>query len=118
MTRRAVIAGLVASVNNLNKADIDCALELAEICLNDKKQADWIATYPDFGMGFGRGCMAYVDRKALENGRRLFVAETSSKESYEKMLEFDRHLGFEETSRMKDFYEVGGRQADFVKRLC
>ena len=38
---RAVIAELVVSVENFNQAEIDCALELIDIYLNTKSQADY-----------------------------------------------------------------------------
>jgi ribosomal protein S18 acetylase RimI-like enzyme len=147
---RAIIGGLVVSVENFNQAEIECALELVDLYLNDKKQADyhvvvaetaasgvqayacwgpvpltrgtydlyWIATHPNSrGRGFGRALIAHLERKVLENGGRLLVAETSAKNSYEKTIEFYRGLGFEEASRIKDFYDVGDDRLIFVKRL-
>jgi GNAT superfamily N-acetyltransferase len=146
---RAIIADLIVSVENFTQAEIDCALELVDIYLKDKKQADyhvvvaedaagvhayacwgpvpltkgaydlyWIATHPNSrGRGFGRALMAYVENKALEYGGRLLAAETSSKESYEKTIEFYHRLGFEEASHIKDFYDVGDDRLIFVKRF-
>ena len=147
---RAIITGLVVSVENFNQAEIECALELVDIYLNDKKQTDyhvvvaedtssgvqayacwgpvpltrgtydlyWIATHMNSrGRGFGRALMDYVERKVLEHGGRLLVAETSSKSSYERTIEFYRGLGFNEASRIGDFYDVGDDRLIFVKRL-
>lgn len=147
---RATIADLVVSVDNFNQAEIQCALELVDIYLNDKKQTDyrvvvaedpvsgvqayacygpvpltkgtydlyWIATHPDSrGRGFGRALMAHVETKVLENRGRLLALETSSRESYERTVEFYHRLGFEETSRISDFYDVGDDKLIYVKKL-
>ncbi len=145
---RAIIAGSVVSVDNFNKAEVACALELVDLYLGDKKQADYrvvvaedaasrvhayacwdpvaltrwardfhlIASCPDsHGRGFGRALMNCVEIKVLENGSPCFD-ETLSKAS-ENTLVFSRRLGFEEASRIKDFYEVGDDRPIVVKRL-
>jgi ribosomal protein S18 acetylase RimI-like enzyme len=38
---RAVIAAMVVSVGNFNQAEIECALELVDIYLNDGNQSDY-----------------------------------------------------------------------------
>jgi ribosomal protein S18 acetylase RimI-like enzyme len=78
----------------------------------------WIATHPGCrGRGYGRALMAHVEGRVLEKGGRLLAAETSSKESYEKTIEFYQRLGFEEASRIGDFYDVGDDKLIFIKRL-
>lgn len=78
----------------------------------------WIATHPDFrGHGFGHKLMSYVEGRIRENKGRLLVAETSSKESYKGTIEFYRRLGYEETSRIRDFYDIGDDKLIFTKRL-
>jgi ribosomal protein S18 acetylase RimI-like enzyme len=147
---RATIADLIVSVDNFNRAEMQCALELVDIYLNDKNQTDyrvvvaeepasgvhayacygpvpltrgtydlyWIATHPDSrSRGFGRALMAYVETRVLENKGRLLAIETSSKESYDRTVEFYHRLGFEETSRISDFYDVGDDKLIFVKRF-
>jgi ribosomal protein S18 acetylase RimI-like enzyme len=147
---RAIIAELVVSVENFNPAEVDCALELIDIYLNDPKQRDyhvvvaedsaskvrayacwgpvpltkgtydlyWIATHPGArGRGFGNALMDYVERKVLEHSGRLLAVETSSKESYERTIAFYRRLGYEEVSRIRDFYDVGDDRLIFVKKL-
>jgi ribosomal protein S18 acetylase RimI-like enzyme len=147
---RTVIASLVVSVENFNQAEIECALELVDIYLNNEDQSDyrvvvaedsaskvrayacwgpvpltkgtydlyWIATHPDSrGAGFGRSLMAYVEGKVLESKGRLLALETSSKESYVRTIQFYRSLGYEETARISDFYDVGDDKLIFVKKL-
>jgi hypothetical protein len=43
MTRkdRALVADLIVSIENFNPAEVDCALELVDIYLNDPKQLDY-----------------------------------------------------------------------------
>jgi ribosomal protein S18 acetylase RimI-like enzyme len=152
MTRkdRALVADLIVSIENFNPAEVDCALELVDIYLNDPKQLDynvvvaeesiagvhayacwgpvpltkgtydlyWIATRPDArGRGLGHALMNYVERKVREHSGRLLAVETSSKESYARTIAFYRRLGYEEVSRIKDFYDVGDDRLTFVKRL-
>jgi ribosomal protein S18 acetylase RimI-like enzyme len=149
-TDRAVVAKLVVSVENFNQAEVECALDLINIYLDDPTQKDyhlvvaedsatkihayacwgpvpltkgtydlyWIATHPDSrGLGYGRAIMAYVESKVLENNGRLLAVETSAKESYKSTVKFYRRLGYEETSRILDFYDVGDDKLIFVKRL-
>jgi len=147
---RAAIASLIVSVENFNKSEVDCALELVDIYLHDNSQSDyrvivaedsasrvhayacwgpvpltrgtydlyWIATHPEArGRGFGHALMAYVEEKVLENRGRLLVVETSAKSSYAGTVEFYRRLGYEETSHIRDFYDVGDDRLIFMKRL-
>lgn len=78
----------------------------------------WIATAPGVqGKGMGRALMQYVENKVQEEGGRLLILETSSKESYDKTVGFYRRLGYEEASRIRDFYDVGDDKLILVKRL-
>jgi ribosomal protein S18 acetylase RimI-like enzyme len=147
---RAAIAQLIVSVENFNKTETDCALELVDIYLHDRKQSDynvdvagdsnselqgyacwgpvpltkgafdlyWIATSPKSrGRGFGRALMHHVERAAASLKGRLLIVETSSKESYKNTAEFYYSLGYEESARIKDFYDVGDDKLILVKRL-
>jgi ribosomal protein S18 acetylase RimI-like enzyme len=147
---RPAIASLIVSVENFNKSETDCALELVDIYLREKEQTDylvvvaedaastvhayacwgpvpltrgtydlyWIATLPGSrGRGFGQALMAYVEEKVLETRGRLLVVETSAKSSYTRTVEFYRRLGYEEISRIRDFYDVGDDRLIFVKKL-
>jgi ribosomal protein S18 acetylase RimI-like enzyme len=78
----------------------------------------WIATHPGAqGRGVGRALMAYVEEQVVQDQGRLLVLETSSKESYRKTVGFYRGLGYEEASRIRDFYDVGDDRLTFVKRF-
>jgi len=69
------------------------------------------------GQGYGRALMAYVEDRVREENGRLLLLETSSKESYGDTVRFYRRLGYEEASRIRDFYDVGDDMLVFAKRL-
>ncbi len=78
----------------------------------------WIATHPNVqGQGYGQALMSYVEARVSEENGRLLVLETSSKESYGDTVRFYRRLGYEEASRIRDFYDAGDDKITFVKRL-
>jgi ribosomal protein S18 acetylase RimI-like enzyme len=78
----------------------------------------WIATHPDSqGKGFGSSLIAYVENFIKEENGRLLFIETSSKESYDNTVRFYRRLGFKQTSKIRDFYDVGDDKLIFVKGL-
>jgi ribosomal protein S18 acetylase RimI-like enzyme len=79
----------------------------------------WIATHPDVqGSGYGQALMEFVERRVDEERGRLLVLETSSKESYGNTVRFYRRFGYEEASRIRDFYDAGDDKITFVKRFC
>ena len=78
----------------------------------------WIATHPEAqGQGFGQALMSHVEDRVRSAGGRLLVLETSSKESYGNTVGFYRRIGYEEASRIRDFYDVGDDKITFVKRI-
>lgn len=78
----------------------------------------WIATHPDAqGSGLGRALISYVELMVASEHARLLVAETSSKPTYDRTVAFYRTLGYEEASRIADFYDVGDDKLVFVKRF-
>ena len=147
---RPAVAEIVSAVGNFKPVEIDCALELVDICLQNRNQEDyrvavaersdgevmgyacwgpvpltagtydlyWIATHPRaHGLGFGRALMAFVENCVRGERGRLLVLETSAKKSYENTVRFYRGLGYEEISRIPDFYDVGDDKLTFLKRL-
>ena len=78
----------------------------------------WIATHPrSQGSGIGRELMAHVESKVQEENGRLLIIETSSKESYGRTVGFYRRLGYEEASKIRDFYDVGDDKLVCIKRF-
>jgi len=78
----------------------------------------WIATDPQVqGQGFGRSLMRHIEAGVNKESGRLLVIETSSKDSYRSAVEFYRRLGYQETSRIRDFYDVGDDKLVLEKRV-
>lgn len=78
----------------------------------------WIAAHPGVkGLGFGRALLSYVETRVRDAGGRLLVIETSAKESYGNTVGFYRRQGYEEVSRISDFYSPGDDKLVFVKRF-
>jgi ribosomal protein S18 acetylase RimI-like enzyme len=78
----------------------------------------WIATHPKArGQGFGHALMKHVEEEVVERNGRILALETSSKDSYTGTVAFYRRLGYSETSRIVDFYDIGDDKIIFVKRL-
>jgi ribosomal protein S18 acetylase RimI-like enzyme len=78
----------------------------------------WIATHPGVqGKGFGRALMNHVESRIREQNARLLVLETSGKPSYAGTVRFYRLQGYEEVSRIQDFYDVGDDKLTFLKRI-
>jgi ribosomal protein S18 acetylase RimI-like enzyme len=78
----------------------------------------WLATHPRMqGRGVGKALMGYVEDRVRSEKGRLLVLETSSKESYGKTVEFYHRLGYEEVTRIRDFYDIGDDKLIFIKRL-
>ncbi len=78
----------------------------------------WIATRSGSqGRGVGQALMAHVEHRVREDHGRLLVVETAGKSSYEGTIAFYRRLGYEEVSRIEDFYDVGDARLIFIKRF-
>ena len=69
------------------------------------------------GRGVGRALLSHVEASVRSLGGRLLVAETSSKDSYAGTVSFYRRRGYEEVSRIRDFYDRGDDRLVFVKRF-
>jgi ribosomal protein S18 acetylase RimI-like enzyme len=147
---RPAVDRILRDVGNFSAAEIECALELVDIYLNQPRQPDyrlhvaevaaegvcgyacwgptpltlgtydfyWLATHPRMqGRGVGKALMRYVEDRVRTEKGRLLILETSSKESYGKTVEFYHRLGYEEATRIRDFYDIGDDKLIFIKRL-
>lgn len=78
----------------------------------------WIATHPAWhGHGAGRALMSYIEARVREDGGRMLVLETASKESYRNTVRFYLALNYKEELRFHDFYDVGDDKLVLVKRF-
>lgn len=78
----------------------------------------WIAVDPkQQGQGFGQLLLRFVENEVRRSHGRMLLIETSSKESYAPTLRFYQRSGYDEISRIKDFYRVEDDKVVFCKRL-
>ena len=78
----------------------------------------WIAVDPlRQGQGFGQVLLRFVENEIRRQRGRMLLIETSSKESYAPTMRFYERSGYEEISRIKDFYRIQDDKVVFCKRL-
>ena len=78
----------------------------------------WIAVDPkQQGQGFGQLLLRFVENEVRRQRGRMLLIETSSKESYAPTLRFYQRSGYDEISRIKDFYRVEDDKVVFCKKL-
>ena len=61
--------------------------------------------------------LRFVENEVKKERGRMLLIETSSKESYSSTLRFYERSGYEEISRIKDFYRIEDDKVVFCKRL-
>lgn len=78
----------------------------------------WIAVDPrQQGQGFGQVLLKFVENEIRRQKGRMLLIETSSKESYGPTMRFYERSGYDEISRIKDFYRIEDDKVVFCKRL-
>ena len=78
----------------------------------------WIAVDPRRqGQGFGKLLLRFVENEVRSRNGRMLLIETSSKETYGSTIHFYESNGYEEISRIKDFYRVEDDKIVFCKQL-
>lgn len=78
----------------------------------------WIAVAPQAqGRGVGRQLMAHAEEQAKIARGRMICLETSSQGHYQRTREFYRQAGYQEESRIRDFYRIGDDRLTYVKRF-
>lgn len=78
----------------------------------------WIAVDPkQQGRGFGQVLLRFVENEVRRERGRMLLIETSSKTSYASTMRFYERAGYQEISRIKDFYRVEDDKVVFCKRL-
>lgn len=78
----------------------------------------WIAVDPrQQGQGFGELLLRFVENEVRRQKGRMLLIETSSKKSYAPTLRFYQKAGYEEISRIKDFYRIEDDKVVFCKHL-
>jgi ribosomal protein S18 acetylase RimI-like enzyme len=94
------------------------------VCLGPTPMTDgvwdlyWIAVDPNQqGQGFGQLLLKFVENEVRRQQGRMLLIETSSKESYGPTLKFYQRSGYDEISRIKDFYRIEDDKVIFCKQL-
>lgn len=78
----------------------------------------WIAVDPgQQGRGLGRILLRFVENEVRGRGGRMLLIETSSKRSYAPTIRFYQRAGYQEISRIKDFYRIEDDKVVFSKDL-
>jgi ribosomal protein S18 acetylase RimI-like enzyme len=78
----------------------------------------WIAVDPrQQGQGYGQLLLRFVENEVRRQRGRMLLIETSSKESYGPTLRFYVRSGYDEISRIKDFYRIEDDKVVFCKKL-
>jgi ribosomal protein S18 acetylase RimI-like enzyme len=78
----------------------------------------WIAVDPkQQGQGIGQMLLRFVENEVRRESGRMLLIETSSKESYGPTLRFYQRSGYDEISRIKDFYRIEDDKVIFCKKL-
>ncbi len=78
----------------------------------------WIATKPTVhGKGVGRVLNTHAEELIRSRGGTLVIAETSSTPRYDKTRSFYVKAGYEEVSRIRDYYRAGDSLVVYGKYL-
>src|ERR1043166_343784 len=78
----------------------------------------WLAVDPrNQGQGFGQLLLRFVENEVRRQRGRMLLIETSSKESYAPTLRFYQRSGYDEISRIKDFYRIECDKIVFCKKF-
>lgn len=78
----------------------------------------WIATdAARHGEGVGSRLLHGVEELLAARGARLLVAETSSRDDYDRTRRFYRSRGYADAAHLRDFYARGDDRIMYVKRL-
>ncbi len=78
----------------------------------------WIAVDPkQQGQGFGQLLLRFVENEVRRQRGRMLLIETSSKDTYAPTIRFYQRSGYDEISRIKDFYRIEDDKVVFCKKL-
>lgn len=78
----------------------------------------WIAVDPtQQGRGIGQVLLRFVENEVRRHNGRMLLIETSSKATNAPTIRFYQRSGYEEISRIKDFYRIEDDKLVFCKKL-
>ena len=78
----------------------------------------WIAVDPrQQGQGFGQVLLKFVENEVRRQNGRMLLIETRSRPSFAPTLRFYQRSGYDEISRIRDFYRIEDDKIVMCKRL-
>jgi len=78
----------------------------------------WIAVDPrQQGQGFGQVLLKFVENEVRRQNGRMLLIETRSRPSFAPTLRFYQRSGYDEISRIKDFYRIEDDKIVMCKKL-
>jgi ribosomal protein S18 acetylase RimI-like enzyme len=78
----------------------------------------WIAVDPARqGQGFGQILLRFVENEVRRQSGRMLLIETRSRASWAPTIRFYQRSGYDEISRIKDFYRIEDDKLVFCKKL-
>lgn len=76
----------------------------------------WIAVHPGkHKQGYGKALIRHVESVIRQNQGRLIIIETSSKAQYAPTRQFYQRMGYQEASRIRDYYRPGDDRIIYCK---
>jgi len=69
------------------------------------------------GRGIGLTLFQYVEAKVRERGGKLLMCETSSLETYGRVVRMYEKLGYQRVAHIKNFYREGDDKLIYMKEL-
>ena len=78
----------------------------------------WIAVDPrQQGQGLGQVLLKFVENEVRRQNGRMLLIETRSRQSFAPTIRFYQRSGYDEISRIKDFYRIEDDKIVMCKRL-
>jgi len=78
----------------------------------------WIAVDPrQQGQGFGQVLLRFVENEVRRQNGRMLLIETRSRPSFAPTIRFYQRSGYDEISRIKDFYRIEDDKIVMCKKL-
>lgn len=78
----------------------------------------WMAIDPERQRhGLGLRLFQFVEEQVRDHGGKLLMCETSSQESYERVIKLYERLGYQPVARIKNFYRQGDDKLIYMKEL-
>ena len=89
-----------------------------EAMTNETWNLRLIAVSPELqGRGRGAALVAHTEQYLADSGGRLLIVDTSGTQDFEPVREFYRRCGYQQATRIPDFFDLGDDKITFMKML-